>query len=67
MDLVMRHILDSSSAGISSHRRYLDAEVNRDKERKKAVDLYLKKYGIKTAPNRATRAEYFFADDARSL
>jgi hypothetical protein len=51
---------------LSLEEAYLDAEVRREKEKKKSTEKYLKMYGIKTAPSHASRKNRFFAEGAES-
>jgi hypothetical protein len=51
---------------LSLEEAYLDAEVRREKDKKKSTEKYLKMYGIKTAPSHASRKNRFFAEGAES-
>lgn len=51
---------------LSLEEAYLDAEVRREKEKKKSTEKYLKMYGIKTAPSHSSKKNHFFADGAES-
>lgn len=51
---------------LSLEEAYLDAEVRREKEKKKSTEKYFKMYGIKTAPSHASRENRFFAEGAES-